>query len=59
MQREHERQRQLEEELAREREKATFHAKPIRHYKTIEIRKAELDNLTVPKTPKFMKKPAN
>jgi len=38
------------------REETVFVANPIRHFKTVEIKKADSEILTVPKTPKFMKK---
>jgi len=47
--------RKEEEEAARLREGATFVANPIRQFKPLEIKKADVE-VTVPQTPKFMKK---
>lgn len=48
---------QKEAELAaRMREETNFVANPVRHFKCIEIKKADADILTIPKTPKFTKK---
>ena len=55
-QREEERLQREAEEIARLREETTFVANPIRNFKKLEIKKAEPDMLTVPHTPKFMKK---
>lgn len=55
-QREQEQLQKEAEEIARLREETVFVAKPVRHFKSLEIKKAETELLTVPKTPKFMKK---
>ena len=44
------------EEAARIREETAFVAQPIRLFKPIEIKKADAELVTVPMTPKFMKK---
>lgn len=54
--REQEQQLKEAEEVARLREETVFVAKPVRQYRSLEIKKAEAELTTVPKTPKFMKK---
>ncbi|EFX86820.1 hypothetical protein DAPPUDRAFT_312758 [Daphnia pulex] len=56
LRREQEKLQKESEQAARLREETVFFANPIRHFKTVEIKKADAEILTVPKTPKFMKK---
>ena len=49
-------QQQEEEEIQRLRQETVFHANPVRRYKSMTIKTSNPEEITVPKTPKFMKK---